>query len=488
MVQLADNRQRLEALRAAYEKDRTDKRAGSDLAQFYVDMGWYNQAEDLYAELLERHGRDFSLQLDYGNFLVGRGELDKARGVLERLTTIRPERVEAWNNLGIVCLRLEDHEAAGKAFRKVLEIEPDNAGALLNLGNYHEAKGSIDRALVMFEKAAEARPDFADAWFNLGNARLTMGEYRKAADAFRRALRYHPEFASAHKNLGYCFQCEGDLDEAERNYRKALELNKADSGIHVNLGNLYAARDRYDVAKAHYLRAVRLSPLSGTAWMGLRKLALLKGDVDTYTRATLVMLARLDEKEIASTIGTLRELGLHEKVDEVLGAAERLGRKGDLLDAERMLAGRRSGRDAESKALQKRLAGLTDPPDAVRKCLARVMIDSGEPDKALAELECLKEEDEAAGRMRWEALVAAGKTDEAEQAIRSYLDVHEDCCDCWYFLARIAVSKGDEQGAREALASALEDGFTDHEAIVGDDNLRRIYESLARPEDNNATA
>jgi len=62
-----DNAEKLEALRAACVKNPDDREAAVQLAQFYVDLGWLNEAMDLYRELLKTIKDDYTLLLDYGN-------------------------------------------------------------------------------------------------------------------------------------------------------------------------------------------------------------------------------------------------------------------------------------------------------------------------------------------------------------------------------------------------------------------------------------
>ncbi|MFW5775331.1 MAG: tetratricopeptide repeat protein, partial [Chitinivibrionales bacterium] len=151
------DKQQLETLREAYQQNPQIRDNGMKLAQYYADLGWYNEAIELYQELMSKFGQDYALLLEYGNICFNRQDIQNAYNAFVKLTDIKPNKLEGWNNLGIVHLTRKDFESARRCFEKVLEIEPQNYGALLNLGNYYDQKGQIQRATELFEKAAQAR-------------------------------------------------------------------------------------------------------------------------------------------------------------------------------------------------------------------------------------------------------------------------------------------------------------------------------------------
>jgi tetratricopeptide (TPR) repeat protein len=469
----------LAKLRSAYEENPGDLEAGSNLAQQYADLGWYNEATDVYRDLMKRHQGNFSLLLDYGNTCFKKQDLEEARSTFKKLTVISPDRIEGWNNLGIVQLASKDNAAAMQSFKKVLEFEPDNAGALLNLGNCYDREGKTEEASALFLKAVTVKPDYADAWFNLGNAYLSAGDAKNSIDAFKRAIRLQREFPSALKNLGFAYEQSGDLDSALDCYTKALALNKADSGLYVNLGNVAVRKKEYDQAKQWYNTAVTLSPREMPGWMGLRHLALAKGDVEGYVKATIAVLPRLDEAAISESAMVLRELAHFEEADDLIGRAEGLGIQGDEFDAERMLVCRRkpSG-TGTAAALYRRLQTASKPSDHVLACLALYASQSGDRNAAIAFVRRCTRRGVTLEELLWEGLVAAGQVDEAEQAIQEFLRRHVDCPAAWFLLAKIRAGQGQAAEARQYLARAFESGFSDLEKIAADPALQEVLLSL----------
>jgi len=479
-MNIKNNEEKLEELRARYNREPDSIEAALALAQFYADLGWLNEAQQLYKSLLSVNQKDFALLLEYGNICFKKQEYKEAISVFKDLTVMNPARIEGWNNLGIVYLTCENIDGAAAAFSRVLEIEPDNAGALLNRGNCHFEKNELNIAHQYFERSVKAAPDFADGWFNLGNTFLAREEYDDAIHAYQRALRFRYDFVSALKNLGYVYQKKGSFDLARDQYLQALQFNKADASIYRNLAIVYTSIKNFDEAKECFLRAVRLAPRNLGGWMGLRHLSLVKGDLETYMRATTAVLPRLAGDVIAASARALRELGHWDMTAKIITQADSLNKESVLLDIERLLLySNRKINTHRIPALEKKIQNLNSPPSEVKLGFATYLFQNKKP--ALAE-KCLNgmPADQLSYRtLQWRVLIAQRKFDAAKEDITVFLKDHSDCFDGWFLLAGILIEQDDIEQARAMLIKALENGFNDIEAIQGNKKLKLLYQALA---------
>ncbi len=478
----------LDRLREEFERNPLDHNVGVGLAECYVDLGWFNEALEVYEKLFERERKEFSLLLSYGNLCYCCGKHDKARELFETLTQLKPNRLEGWNNLGIVLLMLEKNDEAKSAFRKVLELEPNNCGALMNMGNYFDRVGMLDSAVAYFQKACDARPDFSDAWYNLGNAYRRTDRYYEAAGAYERALRYQPEFPSALKNLGYVHELRREYDKAQECYHKALQYDKTDAGLYINIASVCSKQGNYEDAKDYYLRAVKLAPKDPSGWMGLRSLSLMKGDLGSYVRSTNAILHRLDGNTIAETLETLRRLRQYGLLKNVLSLSERLNRSEPGITAERMLAGLRDGENSKiAEELYHRLSGLSNSTEHVQRCLIEYELAKGNVEKAEKRLQVLPEDGMKTRRLRWNLLCAGGRWDEVQKSTESYLRGDPECFDAWYMLARAEIHLGEEKHAREHFINALDNGFAEFELLCEEPGLQQMCRDLTRRESPETT-
>ena len=79
-------------------------------------------------------------------------------------------------------------------YRRVLEIDPENAVAHNNLGNVYFNLGQFAEAVACYRRAVELQPDSAAAHGNLGCILKDIGQPLEGLKSLRRALEISPEF------------------------------------------------------------------------------------------------------------------------------------------------------------------------------------------------------------------------------------------------------------------------------------------------------
>ncbi|MCL2182996.1 MAG: tetratricopeptide repeat protein [Chitinispirillia bacterium] len=323
----------LEELKQRCEENPDDLGNVLDLIQRYSSLGWYNEALDFCRSMMKRHARAYSFLLEFANVLYKHSDFREAHTIFKKLTELKPERIESWNNLGILELSNGKREEAHSAFQKVLELEPNNAGALCNTGNYFAEKGDAGLAATYFERAIDARPDFAEAWYNLGNSYMSLSQFKEAAGAFEKAIRFDPRFGSAYKNLGFVREQLGDDGKALECYTKAASINRADPGIQANLSGLYMRLGQPDKALECGKHAAILAPAEPSSWSALRKAAIAVGDGVAYSRAVTALISSIGDKELATAIADLRDMGFGCEAEELVRYSVKINRAGESVDA-----------------------------------------------------------------------------------------------------------------------------------------------------------
>ncbi|HEY4576092.1 MAG TPA: tetratricopeptide repeat protein, partial [Thermoanaerobaculia bacterium] len=113
----------------------------------------------------------------YGSLFADLGVL---RGVL-------PQSVAVKQLLGDVHRSLNQWEIARALYRQVLEAEPKNAAAMINLGDYAFLKGDFNSAIQSFQQAAAAEPQNPAAPYNLSQAFSESYMFDEQKGALRRA-------------------------------------------------------------------------------------------------------------------------------------------------------------------------------------------------------------------------------------------------------------------------------------------------------------
>jgi tetratricopeptide (TPR) repeat protein len=121
-------------------------------------------------------------------------------------------------------LEADSPDEARQAYHQVLDLDPTNAEAHVNVGRlYHQAK-DYPRAQVHYKAAIEQAPEDAVAHFNLGVLFEDLGRRADAVASYRRAIAHDSEFADAHYNLGLIFDGLGRRTEAITHLKAARRL------------------------------------------------------------------------------------------------------------------------------------------------------------------------------------------------------------------------------------------------------------------------
>lgn len=107
--------------------------------------------------------------------------LNKAINSYEAILALHPDDLEAMTSLG-VCY-VEGAATLGEApmkgigiLRQVLEKDPNNINALINLGYFAAKSGQYDKAIERFKRVIEIDPKFTDAYLYLSDTYMQMGD------------------------------------------------------------------------------------------------------------------------------------------------------------------------------------------------------------------------------------------------------------------------------------------------------------------------
>lgn len=138
-------------------------------------------------------------------------------------------------NIGLMHQKLGDPTRASRAFRAVLERDPDNTGALNNLGvhamranSWQDAVRYYSRLLQLQPGNSAVRKDLSTAISNIGVEELRAGRTWTAADHFQEALQVDIENNIARLNLGLVAH---DLGRGGTVYQMYFELSARGSSL-----------------------------------------------------------------------------------------------------------------------------------------------------------------------------------------------------------------------------------------------------------------
>ncbi|MFW5739883.1 MAG: tetratricopeptide repeat protein [Myxococcota bacterium] len=117
----------------------------------------------------------------------------EAQELYRQALELDPYLAIAYTNLGNICFRRQDDDAAEQMYRRALELEPKQAEAHYNLGYVMLERGDADAAVPYFQAAIAADPTFSDAYFNLAMAFEHVGDVQQARPCWQRYIELEPQ-------------------------------------------------------------------------------------------------------------------------------------------------------------------------------------------------------------------------------------------------------------------------------------------------------
>ncbi|NEO99975.1 MAG: tetratricopeptide repeat protein [Symploca sp. SIO2E9] len=158
-------------------------------------------------------------------------------------------------------------ELQAKGYELVLQREPDNKTALLELLETRLKLGDIPGAITPLERLAKLNPDQTEYGVLLAQAKQQIGNREGAAQAYRSILKSHPGDMNALQGLVNLLlqqnRPEAAIGLLQDTLKTATPINEIKPGtinvasVQLLLGEVYATQKRYTEAIAIYDQSIK---------------------------------------------------------------------------------------------------------------------------------------------------------------------------------------------------------------------------------------
>lgn len=186
-------------------------------ASALVEMGRGKEAvEDVKAMLDGKTDREIHLQLaQLYDRMKNYPEMAKALDAAEKLAANDEERQSVWFARGSMLERQKKFDEAEREFRRILEVNPNNASALNYLGYMLADRNTkLAEAEKMIRKALEQEPGNGAYLDSLGWAQYRLGKYAEAEASLKQAAEKVPKDSTIQDHLGDVYFKLGRLKDA----------------------------------------------------------------------------------------------------------------------------------------------------------------------------------------------------------------------------------------------------------------------------------
>jgi tetratricopeptide (TPR) repeat protein len=197
--------------------------------------------------------------------------------------------------LGQAFYSLRDFEKAQAALEKAVELDRNNAKALLMLADVQAARGSLAQAMASAQRAVQQNPRDVRAYAILGVLEDKSGNWQKAEEAYQKAMQIDPAYGLGANNLAFLLlEHGGNVDVAlslaqtarnslpdspitadtlawayikKRTYGSAIDLLKKaltqmpnNPDLYYHLGVVYLRKGNAAAAATQFRQVLKLDP------------------------------------------------------------------------------------------------------------------------------------------------------------------------------------------------------------------------------------
>jgi tetratricopeptide (TPR) repeat protein len=283
----------------------------------------------LLQELIAAYPEDERARQLAGNFyFFTRQEYDRAVEQYRRATEINPDFAPAYNLLGYGLRFMDDYAGAEAAFKRYIELIPDEPNPYDSYAELLMKMGRFDESIEQYQRALEQDPNFIASYVGIANNQILLGEYDQARATLARLeaqARTDGERRQACTWASRTYVHEGDperaLAEVQRRYDVAAATDdfgamSADANL---MGDILLHFGRPDEAVQKYDEAVELSERSVSTdevketvrrnhIADLVRVALARGDLDTAVAQAAAYRQQVELHQIPFEVWQSHEL------------------------------------------------------------------------------------------------------------------------------------------------------------------------------------
>ena len=249
----------VDSYKAALKADPSATFISEELSDLYIQSGRLREAVLDAEDQLKTNPNDLNARRllariytrligDPSSNKIDENMVKKAIEQYEKITEGDPKDVDSWIMLGRLNKHAQNSTAGVKAYKKALEIEPENEDALTGLAMVYRDLGDNKAAADLLHRVADKDPS-PRSLTNLASAYEEMKDYALAAETLRKALEQQPGNSDLKHALAQDLLLSDQLDDALKLYKELVDEDPKDEQSLLRLSQIY--RQKKDFVNAH---------------------------------------------------------------------------------------------------------------------------------------------------------------------------------------------------------------------------------------------
>lgn len=256
---MRNSQEALKSFDKASELGKDNASLQMSLAGFYEQVRMMDRAVEHYRKVINIEGEselgknaEKRLNLVLVKEYAQSADVDTALQLLQSMLEEYPDDLRVLQHLGFAYLLANRFESAAAIYEEVLEKDPNNDSAHMNIAGVYEKMGNLAAAIKHFELAGELaltpsrqlesriRAGLLTSQFHYEN-----GEIEAAIEALKGLLELKPDFTVASNRLSKIYMDQGNDLEAQKTLEEALAFAPEGLDMRLNLASIYAKEKNF---------------------------------------------------------------------------------------------------------------------------------------------------------------------------------------------------------------------------------------------------
>jgi tetratricopeptide (TPR) repeat protein len=168
---------------------------------------------------------------------------------MQKAVSLGPDRWEAYLNLALLQMKIDQFNVAEANFKKAVQLNPKAMSAQLALGAYYQSHSRFAEAEEQYRHAVQVDPKNPDPRAALVWLYMAEGKRTEAEDFLKQLKHDLADNPAGYRMLGDFYFATGDLDRATTEYSSIYQDHPKDTVAKRNYVQLLILKNRLDEAR-----------------------------------------------------------------------------------------------------------------------------------------------------------------------------------------------------------------------------------------------
>jgi len=404
----------IEEYRAAIEADPSSEYLTSGLAELYAKTGRIREAVSEAQDILKRDPNNLEAHKLLGRiYLRSLGDMQSGNGSTnilklaieeyEQIIKIEPDNMDDHLLLGRLYRLNNDLGKAESEFKTAVKLQPTSEEAVTTLAYLYNEEGDANHAVQVLSSVPDDGRS-AKMYSALGYTYEQQKQYKEAISAYRHAIELDRDNLDAIRGLAENLMNDGQTDAALEQYKVIADANPEDAQTYLHMAEIYRKSGKFDLALENLKKAETMVQDSIEVPYNMAAVYQAQGRYDEAAQTLQDLLKKTEKPDnsysqgernnravFLERLGTIyRDQGKYPEAVDVFRKMIALGDDNTVRGYQQIIDTYREAKQWQQATAAAKEAVQKMPNDrGLQMVYAGQLADSGQPDKALAEVRSL---------------------------------------------------------------------------------------------------